>query len=281
MMIRHASLLQSAQWLARGVFAAALLSACGQDSPASTTSSIDDLSSAYELLSRNLQACEDEQEACTTAAAGDAAKIAACDEKAAACMAKTKGAEANAKKRLCDEAEGCARGRGGRGGRDDDGGPGDRRDCMGGGRGPRGTGNSACMDQLFECLDKAGIRSSNPQLTDAEKAAITACAETAHKCFMDDMAEGRRRGRGGRPDGAAGARPPRPEAGAAAPKAGSDGRGRGDRNEAGSDGRGRGDEAGSDGRGRGAKAGEGGRDRNEAGSTGRGRRDGQGGAGGS
>jgi len=192
-MIRHASISQSAQWLARGVFAAALLSACGQDSVSTATpSSSDDLSSAYESLSRSLQACEDAQDACTTAAAGDAAKTKVCDDQAAACKEKTKPAEADARKHLCDAAKGCARGH-----HDDDGGVrgpgGDMHHCMEQ-HGPK-SGSPSCMKDLFTCLDKAGIRESNMQLSDAAKAAITACAETAHTCFMTDMEDRRHGGR--------------------------------------------------------------------------------------
>jgi hypothetical protein len=216
-MIRHVSILQSAQWIARGVFAAALLSACGQDSVSTTTpSSSDDLSTTYESLSRSLQACEDAQDACTTAAAGDATKTKACDDKAAACKEKTKPAEADARKHLCDAAEGCARGRHDR---DDDGGVSgdDMHHCM---ERHAPKSSPSCNKDLFACLDKAGIRESSMQLSDAAKAAITACAETAHTCFMTDM-EGRRHGGdhnaaggaapqgpgSGHHDGAAGARP--------------------------------------------------------------------------
>jgi hypothetical protein len=196
MMIRHASILQSAQWVARGVFAAALLSACGQDSASTPTtpSASGDLSSAYESLSRSLQACEDAQDACTTTAAGDATKVKACDDQAAACKEKTKPAEDDARKHLCDAAKGCARGH-----HDDDGGvkgPGgeDMHHCVEQ-HAPKMPGPS-CMKDLFDCLDKAGIRESSMQLSDAAKTAITTCAETAHTCFMTDMADRRHNGRG-------------------------------------------------------------------------------------
>lgn len=214
-MIRNASFMHSAQWVARGVFAAALLSACGQD-PVSTptTTSAGDLSSAYESLSRDLQACEDAQDACTTAAAGDAAKVKTCDDQAAACKQKTKPAEDAAKKHLCAAAEGCARGH-----HDDDAGPGeDVHHCVEH-HAPK-MPSQTCIKDLFECLDKAGIRSSSMTLTDAEKAAITTCAETAHTCFMSDMADRRHNGGDhgdhhaagagapqGHHDGAAGSRP--------------------------------------------------------------------------
>jgi hypothetical protein len=87
--------------------------------------------------------------------------------------------------------------------------------------------SQTCIKDLFDCLDKAGIRSSSMTLTDAEKAAITTCAETAHTCFMTDMADRRHNGGpgggpgdhheagagapqgpgGGHHDGAAGSRP--------------------------------------------------------------------------
>jgi len=277
MKLQHAMTWKSAGFAA----VAALFAACGQEAGADPAASADTVS-AYAALSASVQACAEKKEACVTEAAGDATKLAACETAAESCLDKTQGAQADAKRRLCDDAEGCMRRHGRRG--DDDAGvdessrPG-MHDCVRRSAPPQ---SNACTQELFACLDKTGLKESNAQtqLDQATKDAILACVQTAHTCIMNDMSAPRGRG----PNGAAGAAPTRD-------RGGRDGDGDGRRGEAGRPSF-PGAEAGRDGRhaagapafpsdagrsgaGRGQRDG---RDAAGAPASGRGRRDGAGGA---
>jgi hypothetical protein len=165
---------------------AALFAACGQDA---ATSDGTDAASAYAELSASVQACADKKDQCVADAAGDAAKVSACDTAAEACMQKTQGKQAEARRRLDDDAQGCMRQHGSKG--------------AGGAGGGTAAGSemhkcverhapsaSACMPDLFACLDKTGLKMSTPgaDLDQATKDAIVACVQTAHTCIMSDMA---------------------------------------------------------------------------------------------
>ena len=191
---------KNAGMMARGAVAAALFVACGQDAAGSDPSaSASDTASAYAALSASVQACTDKKDECVTAAAGDATKLAACDAAAESCMQKTQGAQADAKRHLHDDAEGCMRQHGCRG--DDDAGvdektrP-DMHSCVER-HAPSGA-SSECKKGLFDCLDKTGLKQSTAQtqLDQASKDAIVACVQTAHTCFMNDMSSHHRGGGG-------------------------------------------------------------------------------------
>src|SRR3954451_22849567 len=87
---------------------AAMTPACGEDATTPATSaSSDDTAQAYEALSASLQACEDQQDACTTAAAADATKLASCYSEAAACKQKTEAAAEHARGNLERDTHSC------------------------------------------------------------------------------------------------------------------------------------------------------------------------------
>jgi|GEM_PF-4163976 len=196
----------------RGVWVALALSACGQSATdGASTVSVTDTASAYLALSDKVEKCEEAKDACVTAAAGDTTAIATCEAEAESCIAETRSAQGDARRRLRDDSEGCVRecrrNRGDSDGGVDEDGPMDTRGCMGR---RRAAVDSQCFDDLFECLDATGILMSGgtTQIDDATREAINACVDGAHECSMSDM-RGRRgpRGPGGqgrRGGGAAG-----------------------------------------------------------------------------
>jgi hypothetical protein len=198
MNVTLASVWERTRLVTRGALVAIAVSACGQATTDGATS-VTDTATAYEALSSKVKDCKDEQDACVTAAAGDTTKVAACDAAAESCIDKTREAQADARKRLRDDAEGCVREcrrhRGDSDGGVDEGGRMDTRGCMG----RRAPIDSECMDDFFACLDDTGVRMSGgtDQLDDATKAAVQKCVETAHTCMMSDMRTGRGPGRRG------------------------------------------------------------------------------------
>jgi hypothetical protein len=214
---RHMKLQHAMTWKSAGMMACgavvALFSACGQDAGTDSSTASTDTASAYAALSASVQDCTDNKDECVTAAAGDATKLTACDAAAESCMQKTQGAQAECKRRLSADAQGCVKDHGRRG--DSDGGvdessrP-DVHSCVER-HAPSGTA-PACMKDLFACLDKTGLKQSNAQtmLDAAAKDAIVACVQTAHTCFVTEMASHHRGGHGGAagsaPHGAAGER---------------------------------------------------------------------------
>jgi hypothetical protein len=195
---------------ARGVFIALTLSACGQSTTdgagSGSVTNVTDTASAYLALSDEVKACKDAQDACVTAAAGDATQVAACDTAATSCIDATRATAGDARRRLGDDADSCVREcRRSRGrGRDDADGGADEgdstRDCFG----RRGAPfvESECSDAFFTCLDESGVRESGTdELDDATKAAVAACVDAAHSCVTSEMRSGSGgwggRGRGG------------------------------------------------------------------------------------
>jgi hypothetical protein len=239
MNVALASALDRTRLATRGVWVALALSACGQSAADTTgTASVTDTASAYLALSDKVERCEEAKDACVTAAAGDTTAIATCEAEAESCIAETRSAQGDARRRLRDDSEGCVRecrrNRGDSDGGVDEDGPMDTRGCMGR---RRAAVDSQCFDDLFECLDATGILMSGgtTQIDDATREAINACVDGAHECSMSDMRDRRgprgpgRRGGGaaGEPAGDAGAdgdrdgrgpgrRGPRAEAGAGA-----------------------------------------------------------------
>jgi len=280
--------------VARVVAVFALLSACGRDAGPSANADGSSTIALYDALSAGLRDCDERKDACIASAAGDAEKLAECDAAAASCQEKQARTSSEARDRLCADAEDCMRQHRcrGRGGRDDDAGVEEGGSCRPELQGcirRRAPASQACVDDLFACLDKTGVRESNPQtqLDPAARDAIAACVEAAHGCIVDDMSR-RRPNRGGAggsralPDSAAGrgssrghragdrAEPPSGRAGERADQPrggeGAERPGRGDRAEAGEpapaepeagSGSGRGGRRGS---GRGAEAGAAGSD---------------------
>jgi hypothetical protein len=174
----------------------AVMSACGEDTSTPTTSAAgDDTAQAYEALSLSLQACEDGQDACTTAAAGDAVKVASCDSEAAACTKKTEAAAARAKENLARDTNSCWKRCGhsdddaGAVSRDDDGGTEDLPGCIEH-HAPR---LPSCVGGLLSCLHDAGFRKG-----DASRDELAECIQEADACFHDKLAARRdeKRGRG-------------------------------------------------------------------------------------
>jgi uncharacterized membrane protein YgcG len=174
-------------WAARfapALLGVALFSACGTDAPTSSTGTGGDAVLAYEALSAKLQACQDDADACTTAAAGDATKLAACTAAETACKDKLKADEQQARGSLRGAAAGCFND-----GDDDDAGPqgacGRRRHACLQQRTPH---NSECLESLFTCLEtKAGPGAQ-------QDAALNACVDAAHTCVMSNMSSARGRG---------------------------------------------------------------------------------------
>jgi hypothetical protein len=170
----------------------ALFTACGADAPTSSTGTSADAVLAYEALSAKLQACQDEADTCTAAAAGDATQLAACTAAQTACTDKLKGDEQHARGDLRNAAAGCFRD-----GEDDDAGPqgacGRRHHACLEQRTPR---DSQCLETLFTCLmTKAGPGAQ-------QDAGLNACVDAAHTCVMSNMSA---RGRGGPSAGKPGA----------------------------------------------------------------------------
>lgn len=255
MNVTLASVWERTRLATHGALVALAVSACGQSTTdgGTQTSNVSDTASAYLALTESVQDCKDTQDACISAAAGDAAKVAECDAAAESCIEETRGAQADARRRLRDDAEGCVRecrkNRGDSDGGVDEGGDMNTRGCMG----RRAPIDSECMDDFFTCLDATGVRQSggSDQLDDATKAAVQACVETAHTCMMSDMRTGRGPRRGGDRDrrpgmrgaagepantagaGAPGRRAPREEAGAGGDDDRAGRRGPGDRGAAG------------------------------------------------
>jgi hypothetical protein len=201
--------------LARILSVAALMSACGEDASPSTSAPSDDTATAYEALSASLQACEDQQDACVTAALGDAAKLAKCDSDAAACKQKTEAQAEHARGNLERDTNSCWKkcrhGDDDAGAaNDDDGGMEDMHGCIEhhAPRLPR------CIGGIVSCLHDAGLRKG-----DATRAEIIDCIQAADQCFRDEFAA--RRGHGG--PGQSGGNAGRPAAGSPAPAAGSGG----------------------------------------------------------
>lgn len=248
MNVTLASVWERTGLITRGALFALAVSACGQSADGAATTSVTDTATAYEALSNKVKDCKDDQDTCVTAAAGDATKVAACDAAAESCIEKTKAAQADARKRLRDDAEGCVREcrhhRGDSDGGVDEGGRMDTRGCMN----RRAPIDSECMDDFFSCLDDTGVRMSGGagDLDDATKEAIQKCVETAHTCMMSDMRTGRgpgRRGPGRGPGMRGGAGEPAHSAGAGGgpvrrprDEAGAGGSGRRQREEAGAGG---------------------------------------------
>ena len=207
----HAMTWKYATRMARSAAAVALFAACGQDAVSSDSG---DAASAYAALSASVQACTDQKDQCVAAANGDSTKVAACDAAAESCMKKTPGAQTEAKRRLGNDAESCMKqhpprqaGAGtGAGGSDASGQP-EMHKCVE----RHAPASPACMSDLFACLDKTDLKTAtaNTQLDQATKDAIVACVQTAHTCFMTDMASHRPSGRGaggGAPHGEGGHR---------------------------------------------------------------------------
>jgi hypothetical protein len=180
--------------MACGAVTAALFAACGQDA---ATSDGTDAASAYAELSASVQACADQKAQCVTDASGDSTKLGACDTAAEACMQKTQDKQAEAKRRLGNDAASCmkqhGKGAGGAGG--GTAAEPEMHKCVE----RHAPAASACLPDLFGCLDKTGLDKSTPgaDLDQATKDAIVACVQTAHTCFMTDMASHPRGGRGG------------------------------------------------------------------------------------
>ncbi|HET8935929.1 MAG TPA: hypothetical protein VFN67_20920 [Polyangiales bacterium] len=242
MNVTLASVWERTSLITRGALFALAVSACGQATTDGAQTSVTDTATAYEALSNKVKDCRDDQDACVTAAAGDATKVAECDAAAESCVEKTRDAQADARKHLRDDAEGCVREcrrhRGDSDGGVDEGGRMDTRGCMG----RRAPIDSECMDAFFMCLDDTGVRMSGGagDLDDATKEAIQKCVETAHTCMMSDMRTGRGPGRRG-PGMRGGAGEPAHTAGAGAGRrprdeAGAGGSGRRSRDEAGAGG---------------------------------------------
>jgi hypothetical protein len=196
MKLQHVIKWKNAGTLACGAVAA-LFVACGQDAAGTDPTASTDTASAYAALSASVQACTDKKDDCVTAAAADATKLAACDAAAESCMQKTQGAQSDAKRRLRDDAEGCMRKHGCRG--DDDAGVDDKtrpdmHECVG----RNAPASNECRKDLFDCLDKTGLKQSTAQtdLDQATKDAIVACVQGAHTCFVSEMSSHHRGGAG-------------------------------------------------------------------------------------
>ena len=190
----------------------ALFMGCGAEASTSGSASSDDPNLAYEALSAKVQACQDENDACTTAAAGDATKTAACDTAQMACVDKTKTEQKQARDSLARAAGGCFRA-----GDEDDAGPegpcGRRHhSCLM----QHGPNDSQCLEALFSCLEKKA--GAGPM----QDAGLTACVDAAHSCVMSNMMQRGARGpaAGGGKPGAGGPIGPRAGSGAGPGKPG-------------------------------------------------------------
>lgn len=183
---------------------AVAMSACGEDSsapdtvrpvnpPVAPSVMPEDTVQAYEYLSRSLEACEDQQDECTAAAAGDAAKIAACDSDAAACKQKTDAAADHARDNLSRDTNSCWKrcrhddDDAGTATNDDDAGMGDMDDCVG----HHTPAIPLCIFHFVGCLRDVGHdKPADP------RNAIFACVKDADQCFRDAFEARRRDERG-------------------------------------------------------------------------------------
>jgi hypothetical protein len=208
---------------------AAVMSACGEDASTPTPSATaDDTAQSYEALSASLQACEDQQDARTTAANGDATLLASSDREAADCKKKTEAAAEHARDNLARDTNSCWKrcrhdddDAGAPISSDDDGGTDDMHGCIEH-HAPR---LPSCVLGLLGCLHDAGLRKGN-----ATREELVMCIQEADSCFRDEFAARREAerghrgpGRGGNEagKGAAGSTPvPSPAAGGAGGAAG-------------------------------------------------------------
>jgi hypothetical protein len=180
---------------------AAVMSACGEDAATPTTSApTDDTAQAYEVLSQSLKACEDQQDACTTAAMSDAAKLAACDSDAAGCKHNTEAAAEHARDNLSRDTNACwkkCRHDDDDAGisSDDDAGTDDMHGCIEH-HAPR---LPSCVLGFLGCLHDAGLRKG-----DASREEIVACIQEADSCFRDEFTARRDAERGHRGHGRGG-----------------------------------------------------------------------------
>ena len=164
------------------LFAAASFLACGAEEPAAVSSSEDDSAAAYAALSRSLEACEDKLDDCTTDAAGDQAKQAACDTADMRCKQQAQSVEEHARASLKHDADRCKKH-----GKDDDAGTedagaGEMHGCIG----RHAPKLPMCVKELLTCLDEAGLRKR-----DATPKEIGACLHDAHDCFKAELAKKR------------------------------------------------------------------------------------------
>jgi hypothetical protein len=177
---KYATLWVSARSLAPALLGMALFTGCGSDA-SSTTASTDDATSAYAALTGKLQQCGDDADTCTTAANGDATKVAACDAAEKTCKDKTSKEEADAHSKLGQAASDCYKGPGH--GHDEDGGVADkkgrddRRACVE----HHAPQLPPCFEDLLSCLEKTAGPGAG------QDAALTACVDTAHTCIMSSM----------------------------------------------------------------------------------------------
>ena len=189
---QHATMWMNAGLMACGAMTAALFAACGPDAAISGT----DAAAAYAELSASVQECADQKAQCVTDAKGDTSKLGACDTAAEACMQKTHGAQAEAKRRLGNDAAGCMKqqGKGAAGAGGGTAAEPEMHKCVE----RHAPAAAACLPDLFSCLDKTGLEKSTAgaDLDQATKDAIVACVQTAHTCFMADMASRHPGGRG-------------------------------------------------------------------------------------
>ena len=177
--------------LACTLAAGASLPACGEDAgPNAPFAGTDDPIAAYEALSIQLEACEEREAACTAAAGGDPAQLAACDSAADGCKAEAAPTEARAKDSMRRGADRC-RDEDDAGTAEEDAGPGggDRHGCIE----RRFPNLQKCVRGLVQCLDDADFFGRN-----ATREQVDACFEGGHACFIEELSAWRasRRDRG-------------------------------------------------------------------------------------
>jgi hypothetical protein len=188
---------ETRKWISlTGLLCVAVWTACGEDGATPATSAAgDDTASAYEALSTRLQACEEQEDSCTTAAAGNPALIMNCQTQAAACQQKTEAAADHARENLSRDTHACWK-RCRHGDDDagmtseDDGGTEDMHGCI-----ERHTPRlPRCVLGFLSCLHDAG----SLRRREVSRDELGACIEEADTCFRDEFAERRaeRRGRG-------------------------------------------------------------------------------------
>lgn len=186
------------KWISlAGLFCVAVWTACGEDGATPATSATgDDTASAYEALSASLQACEEQEDSCTTAAAGNPVQITNCQTQAAACKQKTEAAADHARENLSRDTHACWKrcrhgdDDAGMSTSDDDGGTEDMHGCV-----ERHTPRlPRCVLGFLSCLHDAG----SLRRREVSRDEVGACIEEADTCFRDEFAERRaeRRGRG-------------------------------------------------------------------------------------
>ena len=164
------------------LFAAASFLACGAEEPAAVSSNEDDSAAAYAALSKSLEACEDQLDDCTTEAAGDPTKQAACDAAGMRCNQQAQGAEEHARASLKHDADRCKKHGKDEDAGTEDGGAGDMHGCIG----RHAPKLPMCVKELLSCLDDAGLRKH-----DATPKEIGACLHDAHDCFKAELAKKR------------------------------------------------------------------------------------------